>query len=175
MTTNMVSTILTKTTKAPSNRIRVRVLFVEFVAVLAMSLLFVGFGSGYSSGRTHANASLQVHLSSDGFQMIRVDAAPHSAEMVEIQAHRNGSLDRDVHDSVSKFWTEHAIFALDGYSAVTKLVDSSEPQPASGVWLDGYQGHEPRQNRFNGFGHEEILATHRVSRNSTFDWQRQAI
>ncbi len=163
----MVSTILTKPTPATPFGIRARVLIVELVTVLAMGQSLVMGCPGFSSSGSHSDTAMKVYLSSDRFQMIRIDTATDAAQMVKIKAVRNWPLEQFVDNSVRESGTKNAVIASDRESCVAALVDLSSPEPAACIRLRREQLLDAKQWRSHGLCHADSLRSNLVCGNST--------
>ncbi len=57
--------------------------------IVGVSLRTMGFGKLTSAGTGTADATPDVFAAGDGFEMVRVNATPYAAEMIEFQSFRN--------------------------------------------------------------------------------------
>ena len=114
-----------------------RVVWREFVAVLAMCLCALLCGANYGN-----QPACHVHGMGDGFQMVRVNAASDAAFVVKFQSIRDEADEQFVGDDVGLT----ATLGIVPYLAVSVSVKTAHPNPASGFGDRHDVGKQPRES-----------------------------
>ncbi len=148
--------------------IPVRVFNRVFVTMGTMCLCALAFACYSTTSGPNANSALQIDFPSDGFKVFRVNAAPHAAEMVEVQAFLDRTINQSVHNAMGEFGAVFAIGSLEANASVFTFVNLAQPQPAAIVGLRGNQIKHPLEDSTSGSSHGRILANRFGSNNSTF-------
>jgi hypothetical protein len=89
-------------------------------------------------------------------QMIRINAAADSTQMVKVQPIWNFPLENSVCRSICPVRLPSATFLLGQESAVPTLIQASSPQPATGERLGRNEGHESIYQRYDLFRHCDL-------------------
>lgn len=118
MTTQLTPKAIASTAGAFSRRSNACIRFVVCVTLWACS-----------DGGFMAHSAPNVFPRVDRFQMIGVDAAPHSAKMVKLQVSRDSPLEQRICDPMRQqhFWPARLL-----YLSVAFLRQTSKPQPTAG-------------------------------------------
>jgi len=142
-----------------------RCVFVAVCAVSFVALKLAGYSSTYLS---NIDAPLNVHLLGHRLQMIRVDAAPNAAQVIQPKFIGDRSNQHQISHAVRQFRTSSFVVQVHIKTPIAIVVKASNPEPATAHRLRDELRVQPSQRIEYSGCHGERLTPHFEFWNSTF-------
>lgn len=132
--------------KSPAifTRVNVRILLAVFVAMFAMSPCKFSLGGSSDAIPAGARASLNIDPLRNGFDVMRINARPHAAQMVTDEATWHRSVHVLVQEAVNQTRNcASPITRVNPYPRVSVVIQSANPQPTAAIGFGNAQIQDP--------------------------------